>query len=297
MARRGGFPRRCASGFTRGRATSFPRSVASSRERNKMNEQTPDPSSLTRQGMDYGETADVQQVHAAIQREKREPRVGLEPLSIWLIAVYGLAVFFGGAYLGRYSGNFSGDGLDPLGGPPPTKKGAGPQGEQQQAELTPHDRGKKIFAANCQTCHQANGLGVPGQYPPLAGSEFTTGGSHRPAMIVLKGLQGPVTVKGQKFGSAVMQPWDKTLTDQRIADVLTYERSEWGNSASPVTAEQIAALRKELANHPASFTEPDVLAVPENAELPGGAPAGAAPSKPGEAAKPGGSPPPPPPKS
>ena len=251
-----------------------------------MNEQTPDRSSLVRQGTDYGETADVQQVHAAIQREKREPRVGLEPLSIWLIAVYGLAVFFGGAYLGRYSGNFSGDGLDPLGGQPPTKKAGGPQGEQQQAELTPHDRGKKIFAANCHTCHQANGLGVPGQYPPLAGSEFTTGGSHRPAMIVLKGLQGPVTVKGQKFGSAVMQPWDKTLTDQRIADVLTYERSEWGNNASLVTAEQITALRKELANHPDSFTEPDVLAVPADAELAGGAPAGAAPPKPGEAAKP-----------
>ena len=173
-----------------------------------------------------------------------------------------------------------------MGGPPPAKKAGGPAGQQQQAELSPHDRGKKIFAANCQTCHQANGLGVPGQYPPLAGSEFTTGGSKRPAMIVLKGLQGPVTVKGQKFGSAVMQPWDKTLTDQKIADVLTYERSEWGNQASPVTAEQIAALRKELASHPDSYVEPDVLAVPENAELPGGAPAGPAPPKPGEAAKP-----------
>ena len=115
-------------------------------------------------------------------------------------------------------------------------------------------------------------------------------------MIVLKGLQGPVTVKGQKFGSAVMQPWDKTLTDQKIADVLTNERSDWGNSASPVTAEQIAALRKELANHPDSFVEPDVVTVPADAELPGGAPAGAAPPKPGEAAKPGG-PTPPPPKS
>jgi mono/diheme cytochrome c family protein len=249
-----------------------------------MNEETPDRSSFAHQGTDYGETADVQEVHAAIQREKREPRVGLEPLSIWLIAVYGLAVFFGGAYLGRYSGNFSGDGLDPLGGPPPTKKNlVGPGPGEQQAELSPHDRGKKIFSANCQTCHQANGLGVPGQYPPLAGSEFTTGGSERPAMIVLKGLQGPVTVKGQKFGTAVMQPWDKTLADQKIADVLTYERSEWGNNASPVTAEQIAALRKHLASHPESFTEPDVLAVPADAELPGGE---AAPPKPGEAAKP-----------
>src|SRR5438045_6889660 len=252
-----------------------------------MNEETPKltppKASGVGQGMDYGEQADVQQVHAAVQREKREPRVGAEPLSIWLIAVYGLAVFFGGAYLGRYSGNFSGDGLDPLGGPPPTKKAVGPQGEQQQAELSPHDRGKKIFAANCQTCHQANGLGVPGQYPPLAGSEFTTGGSKRPAMIVLKGLQGPVTVKGQKFGSAVMQPWDKTLADQKIADVLTYERSEWGNSASAVTGERIAALRKELANHPESFTEPDLQGVPAEAELSGGE---AGPQKPGEAAKP-----------
>jgi mono/diheme cytochrome c family protein len=240
--------------------------------------------------MDYGEHQEVQEVHAAIQREKREPRVGLEPLSIWLIVLYGFAIFFGGAYLGRYSGNFSGESLDPAVGPPQLKKAAaGPGGGEAQAELSPRDRGKKIFAANCQTCHQANGLGVPGQYPPLAGSEIVTGGSRRPGMIVLKGLQGPVTVKGMKFGSAVMQPWDKTLNDQKIADVLTYVRSEWGNNASPVAPEQIAALRKELANHPDSFVEADILAVPADAELPGGPPpAGAPPSPPpGQQAKPG----------
>src|SRR5437763_10644937 len=239
------------------------------------------------QGMDHGETEEVQNVHAAIQREKREPRVGLEPLSIWLIAVYGLAIFFGGAYLGRFSGTFSGDRWDPALVPAANKAAAaGPGGGQQAAELSPAERGKKVFLANCATCHQATGLGVPGQYPPLAGSEFTTGGSRRPAMIVLKGLQGPVKVKGQQYGSAVMQPWDKTLTDQKIADVLTYERSDWGNSASPVIAEQITALRKELANHPESFTEPDILAAPEE-DIPGGAPAGGAAPKPGEAAKPG----------
>ena len=100
-------------------------------------------------------------------------------------------------------------------------------------------------------------------------------------MIVMKGLQGPVKVKGQQFGTAVMQPWDKTLTDQKIADVLTYERSDWGNSASSVTAEQIAALRKELASHPESFNEHDILAVPDQdlagGPPPGGAPPGAAP--------------------
>ena len=248
-----------------------------------MNEQTPDPKLRVGQGMDYGENEEVQDVHAAIQREKREPRVGLEPLSIWLIAVYGLAVFFGGAYLGRYSGSFSGEALDP---PihPMKKGGGGPQGQTQQAELTPVERGKKVFQANCAVCHQATGLGSETQgYPPLAGSEYTTGGSRRAAMIVLKGLTGPVKVKGKQFGSAVMQPWDKTLNDQKIADVLTYERSDWGNNASPVTAEQIAALRKELASHPESFTEPDLEKVPANEDLPGGQ--GGAP-KPGEPPKP-----------
>jgi hypothetical protein len=98
-------------------------------------------------------------------------------------------------------------------------------------------------------------------------------------MIVLKGLQGPLTVKGQQFGTAVMQPWDKTLTDAKIADVLTYIRQEWGNKGGPVSAAQIAALRKELASHPDSFTEADLKAVPPDAELPGGEPAGPQPAQ------------------
>jgi mono/diheme cytochrome c family protein len=247
-----------------------------------MNENAPAPERRVRQGMDYGETEDVQQVHAAIQREKREPLAGLEPLSLWLIAIYGLAIFFGGAYLGRYSGNFSGDGLDPLGGAPrPTKSGVtGPGGANQTAELSPVDRGKKIFSANCAVCHQPNGLGAAGQgYPPLAGSEIVNGGSRRVGMIVLKGLQGPITVKGMQFGTAVMQPWEKTLNDTKISDVITYIRQEWGNKGGPVSAAQIAALRKELASHPDSFVEADLHAVPEDAELPGGEPAGAKPAE------------------
>ena len=127
-----------------------------------MNEGTPSPERRARQGMDYGETEDVQQVHAAIQREKREPRVGLEPLSIWLIAVYGLAVFFGGAYLGRFAGNFSGDGLDPLAARRAQRKAA-ERRRAEVAELGPAERGKKIFSANCAVCHQPNGLGARGR--------------------------------------------------------------------------------------------------------------------------------------
>src|SRR5947207_15035185 len=111
-----------------------------------------------RQGMDYGDSEDVQKVHAAIQREKQEPRVGLEPLSLWLIGIYALAVFFGGAYLGRFSGSFSGDSLDP--GTVPTRShGPGPSGgrAQPQQGLTPAGRGKKVFMEDRAVCHQASG--------------------------------------------------------------------------------------------------------------------------------------------
>ena len=243
------------------------------------------PENRPRQGMDYSEPHQVSDTHAAIAREKAEPRIGREPLALWLIAIYGLAVFFGGAYLGRYSGNFSGDGLDYLGGAPRVAARGASTSTEQATELTPVEKGKKIFSANCATCHQATGLGVPGQYPPLAGSEIVNGGSRRPTMIVLKGLQGPLTVKGQHFGSAVMQPWEKTLNDEKIADVLTYVRQEWGNTAGPVSKEGVAALRKELAGRTESWTEPDILAVPADAELPG-APA----AVPAPAAKPAESP-------
>jgi hypothetical protein len=117
------------------------------------------------------------------------------------------------------------------------------------------------------------GQGVPGQYPPLAGSEYVNGGTHRLAMIVLKGLQGPVKVKGAQYGTAVMQSWEGTLNDQKIADVLTFIRQEWGNTGGPVEKEGVAALRKELAARKDSWGEADLLAVPADANLPGGGPA------------------------
>lgn len=242
-----------------------------------MSENTPAPERRVRQGMDYGESEDVQQAHAAISREKREPRVGMEPLSIWLIGVYGLAIFFGGAYLGRYAGSFSGESLDPQGEMAHVAKpGSAAGGGTQVAELSQADRGKKIFSANCATCHQASGTGVAGQYPPLAKSEYVNGGTKRLGMILLKGLQGPLTVAGAQYGSAVMQPWEKTLTDAKIADVLTYIRQDWGNTGSPISPEGLAALRKELAGRSDSWTEPDLKAVPDDANLAGGdAPAGA----------------------
>jgi hypothetical protein len=114
-------------------------------------------------------------------------------------------------------------------------------------------------------------------------------------MIVLKGLTGPLKVKGVQYGTAQMQSWESTLTDQKLSDVLTYIRQEWGNKGGPVSPEGIGALRKELAPRKESWVEADLQAVPADANLPGGE---SAPPQPGAPPAAQGSPAPaPPPKA
>lgn len=110
----------------------------------------------------------------------------------------------------------------------------------------------------CQTCHQENGEGLPNLYPPLAGSEILTGDASIPIAIVLHGLQGEVTVKGQKFNN-VMAPW-ASLSDAQIAAILTYERSSWGNSAPAVTAEEVATVRAATSSRTGPWTIEEVKA-------------------------------------
>jgi len=102
--------------------------------------------------------------------------------------------------------------------------------------------GAEIFT-RCAACHQSTGQGLPGTYPPLAGSEWLVNNPEVPIRIVLHGLQGPITVKGSSFNNA-MTPFADQLSDEEIAAVLTYERSNWGNGASAVTAEQVKAVRE-----------------------------------------------------
>ena len=101
--------------------------------------------------------------------------------------------------------------------------------------------GAELFT-RCAACHQASGLGVPGAYPPLAGSEWLDNNPEVPIRIVLHGLQGDITVKGTKFNNA-MTPFGDQLSDAEIAAIITYERSSFGNSASKITAEQVASVR------------------------------------------------------
>ncbi|MCC6930181.1 MAG: cytochrome c [Gemmatimonadaceae bacterium] len=110
----------------------------------------------------------------------------------------------------------------------------------------------------CQTCHQENGEGLPNLYPPLAGSEWLTGEPEIAIAIVLHGMQGEITVKGQKYNN-VMAPW-ASLSDAQIAAILTYERSSWGNTAAAVTADQVAAVRAATTSRTTPWTPDEVKA-------------------------------------
>ena len=217
--------------------------------------------------VDYCETVDLNEAHA-VQREKQEPTAGFLPGPVWLLmsalGLFGIA----GYYMGAYNGGFDASVYDERAGLSATETAAGGAGAgaATAAPETLAQQGKKVFTQNCVTCHQASGLGLPPAYPPLAGSEWVVGSEKRAIMILLTGLQGPVHVKGQAFNGA-MPAWGGNLTDKKIAAVLTYVRSEWGNQAGEITPEQVAAVRKETASRAEPWGEADLLAVPADAKV------------------------------
>jgi len=104
-------------------------------------------------------------------------------------------------------------------------------------------KGQTIYAANCAGCHQANGMGTPGAFPPLAGSEYVNGDNKRLGHILLYGANGQMTVKGASY-SGQMPAWKGQLSNTDIANVLTYVRSAWGNKSPAYPEKELAGISK-----------------------------------------------------
>lgn len=100
--------------------------------------------------------------------------------------------------------------------------------------------GKTVYVQNCLTCHQADGGGVDGLNPPLTKTNYVLGDKTRLVKVVLNGLQGE-DIEGEPYNN-VMPSFD-ILTDQQIADVLTYVRNSFGNKASALKAPEVKAIR------------------------------------------------------
>ena len=112
--------------------------------------------------------------------------------------------------------------------------------------------GGGIFSARCAACHQATGAGLPGVFPPLAGSEWVQGDSQTLAAAVLHGIQGQLTVKGQVY-SGVMPSFAAQLSDAEMAAVLTHIRKSWGNHAAPIGVDVVARVRKATATRTEAY--------------------------------------------
>lgn len=110
--------------------------------------------------------------------------------------------------------------------------------------------GSATYTQNCASCHQANGQGIPGAFPPLAGHVpnlyNAEGGREYLIKVVLYGLQGPITVNGASY-NGVMNAWGQ-LSDEQIAATLNHELTSWGNDQllndfRPIMPDEVAALR------------------------------------------------------
>jgi mono/diheme cytochrome c family protein/glucose/arabinose dehydrogenase len=112
--------------------------------------------------------------------------------------------------------------------------------------------GQAIYESLCLNCHQASGQGLTGVYPPLAKSEWVAGNPEALIKLTIHGLAGPTKVLGKDYGLVPMPPMG--LDDQQLADVLTYVRTAFGNSAPAVTTSEVKAIREATKGRTAPWT-------------------------------------------
>ena len=197
----------------------------------------------------------------------RDPREHLEPgenqrqLSLIFVIFLGSFFAWGGYYLHRFSA-----GYDPY-VYSDNAYGLVLSKTNATEKVDPYVLGKRVYENTCAKCHQSDGQGLPGQYPPLAGSEWVlAAGPARMIRIVLDAVQGPIQVKGATYDNT-MTPWRDTLNDEQIAAVITYARTqkEWKHTASAVTPEEVAAIRAKTKARAAAgpWHVDELKAIPE----------------------------------
>jgi mono/diheme cytochrome c family protein len=118
-------------------------------------------------------------------------------------------------------------------------------------------QGESIYQMACLACHQPEGKGLPGVYPPLVGSDWVRGDESRLIKIILNGLTGPIDVAGDKYGAgtqSIPMPAMAGMSDEDIAAVLSFVREEFGGGASAVSPHAVSQVRSEVADRTIPWT-------------------------------------------
>jgi len=185
---------------------------------------------------------DMVEVHSELNREKHPPTQGFLIAPLIFVFMFGCLIFVCSIQLAHSTNGFQ---IHP---PQEIVELSDEEKETQRLERK-YDSGKKIFAIRCASCHQANGLGIPNQYPPLADSEWVSANPALITKIILKGLKGEITVKGEKYGtSAAVNMAAVPIDDREIANVVTYVRQAWGNDFGEMTTDEVATIRSDTVD-------------------------------------------------
>lgn len=178
------------------------------------------------------------------RREHPEPHESANPVPWPVLLLVGALLVFGMVYIASSRLAAPGDWGDGRSRAELAGGGAAQPGDAGRVD------GAALYAAMCAACHQAGGTGVPGAFPPLAGSARVNGADATAAAIVLRGIDGPLTASGRTYRGQ-MPAFRDRLDDAQIAAVLTHLRSSWGNASAPVSAATVARARSGHAAHAA----------------------------------------------
>ena len=210
------------------------------------------PSSLKAEP-EEGHWDDVHALHDPVMREHARPRDGFEPISVWLVFIFMAFVAWGGWYLGAYSASFRADVIDII---PLEEQALAPEVDDLPPdEVDPMVLGEQVYT-NCAPCHQADGQGVVGAFPPLTDNARVQGDPRPFAALLIDGLHGPLEVDGVAYDE-VMPGWGQ-LQDQELAAVMTYVRQSFGNDADPVDADLVAQVRQATDDRDELWTDQEL---------------------------------------
>jgi mono/diheme cytochrome c family protein len=210
---------------------------------------------------------------AATAREKRIADNGREPISLWvLVACIVVGFVAGGIYLSSnatlfdYRTTFK---PDYIRGVPKGGEASGPAPKEALAAYAA--KGAKQYSAKCNGCHGADAKGDGANYPSLAGSKRVLGPTEGFAMVILNGMQGPIS-NGKTYGAGLMPPQGAGMSAEDLAGLMTYVRNSFGNTSGDVVTTEMAqaaldiSAKREKAGTPA--TSPEIDSVHQKA-LPG----------------------------
>ena len=223
----------------------------------------------------HPDSTDLDRLHTAVKREKADLDPRDKPAPTWVVFLGMLVAIVGGGQLGVMTGGFSFETSNPFGfakSVDPRPQGAGGEAAGDPFQIA-MKKGAGSYAV-CGGCHQGNGLGIPGQFPPLAGSEWVLGGTERLIRVVQHGLTGAITVKGVAYNTpGGMQGFGGAMSAGDLANLLTYIRNTWGNEAPMITKEMVEAVRSAEGSRTTQWTAPELEPFADK-NVPGDIPAG-----------------------